>query len=427
MLVALMIPRVFTRYGAPLAIWAAVLSSFSLSMPVEPQPTLTTLLSFDFDNGMLAGAVVYDRATKKLYGTASTGGANDSGTIYRLDPVTADHTTLADFAFHNGFQPSSPIIIDEHGNLFVTGLIGGAEGGGTLSKYDASSGALTALASFNFANGFEPRGRLVFDGYGNVVGVTMEGGVANHGAGTIFRVDLQSGAITTLAAFDSTNGRFPIGGLTADGEGNLYGTASAGGALGHGTIFRLDADTNELTVLANFNGMNGRKPYSDLTLDGGYLYGTTSAGGSSDLGTVFRVDVASGEITTLASFNGTNGEKPSAGVLRDANGNLFGTAVEGGAFDKGVVFRLRNVVGSELETLFSFDGANGSMPWEKLAVDEVGNLYGSTMLGGASPYGGGTVFKLANSGYVVPEPTAAALIAFGMAGLWRRRSKVSGA
>ena len=142
------------------------------------------------------------------------------------------------------------------------------------------------------------------DSGGNLYGTASVGGA--HADGTVFEVAQGSGTITTLASFSGTNGATPRAGLIMDSSGNLYGAASAGGARGDGTVFELAKGSSTITALASFNGTNGLKPLATLIMDSsGNLYGTTSAGGAGASGTVFELASGSGTITTLASFNGT--------------------------------------------------------------------------------------------------------------------------
>ena len=103
-----------------------------------------------------------------------------------------------------------------------------------------------------------------------------------------------------------------------DSSGNLYGTASSGGASSDGTVFELVHGSNTITTLASFNGANGLNPEGTLFMDSiGNLYGTTQGGGAAGDGTVFEVAKATGTITTLASFNGSNGLHPEGSVIFD--------------------------------------------------------------------------------------------------------------
>jgi uncharacterized repeat protein (TIGR03803 family) len=242
-------------------------------------------------------------------------------------------TTLASFNGTDGANSQAGLVMDGRGDLFGTTVNGGAWGYGTVFEVAAGSGAITTLASFNSTNGTKPPGGLVLDGRGDLFGTTSEGGA--WGYGTVFEVAAGSGAITTLASFNSTNGANPPAGLVMDGSGDLFGTTAYGGAWGAGTVFEVAAGSGAITTLASFNGTDGAVPFAGLVLDGsGNLFGTT-------LGTVFEVAAGSGAITTLASFNHTNGAFPIyAGLVLDGSGNLFGTTSEGGAWGYGTVFEV---------------------------------------------------------------------------------------
>jgi uncharacterized repeat protein (TIGR03803 family) len=210
--------------------------------------------------------------------------------------------------------------------------------------------------------------------------------------------------ISTLVTFNVANGSAPRSALIADGAGNLYGTTGEGGASTYGTVFKLDASSNyALSTLTTFNGTNGREPYAALIADGsGNLYGTTSSGGNNNYGTVFRLNASSNyALSTLATFNGSNGRAPIAGLIADAAGNLYGTTVWGGAGgDYGTVFKIAASSNYALSTLATFNYTNGRAVYGGLIADGAGNLYGTNYEGGASNFG--TVFKLdASSNYAV--------------------------
>jgi uncharacterized repeat protein (TIGR03803 family) len=168
-----------------------------------------------------------------------------------------------------------------------------------------------------------------------------------------------------------------------------------GGASNDGTIFEVAHGSGTITTLTSFNGANGQYPIGALVMDGsGNLYGATNAGGASGDGTVFEVAHGSGTVTTLASFNGTNGENPEGGLLMDGNGNLYGVTVVGGASNAGTVYELAPGSGT-ITTLASFSGLG--RPNGTLVMDQSGNLYGKTSavvipMGPILTYG--TVFEL---------------------------------
>ena len=150
----------------------------------------------------------------------------------------------------------------------------------------------------------------------------------------------------------------------------------------------------------NFSGSNGSHPVGSLLADAsGNLFGTTSEGGASGNGTVFEIaNTASGYASTstiLVSFNGTNGSQPAGNLISDATGDLFGTTVAGGASGKGTVFEIPKTAtgyASIPTTLASFSGANGGTLWGSLIADATGNLFGTTSSGGAN--NGGTAFEI---------------------------------
>jgi uncharacterized repeat protein (TIGR03803 family) len=265
----------------------------------------------------------------------------------------------------------------------------------------ASAGyVLTTLATFNGPDGNAPEAAPIADAAGNLFGTTFRGGM-NDG-GTIFEVPAGSHTVTTLARFDGSDGVNPYDDLIADAAGNFYGTAIAGGASGDGTIFELTAQTHSLITLASFNGANGAAPLAGLIADAnGNLYGTTSLGGRDNDGVVFELTAGTHTLTALASFDGLDGAQPGFGtLLADSAGNFFGTTSLGGANNLGTVYEL--AAGSHtFTTLASFDGANGSNPNGGLIVDPEGNLYGTTEGLGSGLNGNGTAFELAAGTHTV--------------------------
>jgi uncharacterized repeat protein (TIGR03803 family) len=113
--------------------------------------------------------------------------------------------------------------------------------------------------------------------------------------------------------------------------------------------------------------------------------------------------------TTLASFPGTSveGVTPYASLIADGNGNLFGATYGGGAPGYGTVFEIAKTssgYASTPTTLVSFNNNDGANPFAGLIADGNGNLFGTTINGGASGYG--TVFEITNSGFVPPKKFA---------------------
>ena len=179
-----------------------------------------------------------------------------------------------------------------------------------------------------------------------------------------------------------------------------------------------------MTAAASFNRTNGWAPNPGLIADSsGNLYGTTNLGGNG-YGTIFKFSPTSRELTVLAAFDDTDSVCPLAGLVIDAEGNLFGTTSgisSNGFHDWGAVFELP--VGSHsILTLHTFDDVTGGFPSGPLTIDALGNLYGTTQVGG-SEGGGGTIYELIS----VPEPQSLDLMItflFSAAVIGRRYFKV---
>ncbi len=145
--------------------------------------------------------------------------------------------------------------------------------------------------------------------------------------------DIDAQTVDVLHSFSWADGASPgKGSLITDGEGNLYGTTTYGGATDFGTVFKYNLATGVETVLHAFYDSDGQEPTAALVRDSeGNLYSTTLIGGVSYEGTVFKID-PSGNLTTLYNFTGGNdGFQPYSGAIRDSSGNLYGITGLGGA------------------------------------------------------------------------------------------------
>lgn len=208
-----------------------------------------------------------------------------------------------------------------------------------------------------------------------------------------------------LYSFTGGNdGDNPIAGLVQANDGNLYGTTSEGGTNGYGTIFRITT-SGVVTPLYSFtNGDDGAHPYAGLVqASDGNLYGTAADGGTNDDGVVFRV-TTNGVLTPLYSFTGAHdGADPRGGLVQASDGNLYGTTADGGTNSDGTVFRI--TTNGTLKSLYSFTGGHdGTFPEATLVQASDGNLYGTTYQGGISNSlpGYGAVFRITTNGLLTP-------------------------
>ena len=302
----------------------------------------------------------------------------------------------------DGAYPYAGLVQDGQGNLYGTTDAGGANDAGTVFRV-TPTGQETVIYSFSEAggDGTGPTAGLIQDPQGNLYGTTEYGGF--NGAGTVFRVT-PTGQETVIYSFSEAggDGTRPTAGLIQDPQGNLYGTTDYGGFNGAGTVFRV-TPTGQETVIYSFAGTggDGAYPATGLIRDTqGNLYGTTLSGGRLYQGTVFKL-TPTGQETVLYSFAaGGDGADPTAGLIQDTQGNLYGTTSNGGTSNScyggcGTVFKL-TPTGQET-VLYSFTGAggDGAYPGASLVQDAQGNLYGTTQAGGS---GGGTLFKVTATG-----------------------------
>lgn len=355
-----------------------------------------------------------------FYGVAEFGGADDHGIVFKLTNSngTWDETILYSFTGgSDGSYPIGALIADKAGNLYGVTDAGGAQNAGVVFELSNSGGSWQETVLHNFGSGFDganPQGPLAFDSHGNLFGTTVIGGGLN--GGTVYEMTPANGVWneTVLHSFGGTNdGYLVYGGLTLDAQGNVYGTAQAGGSnpcigLGCGIVFELVAATGwSENILHQFRGgSDGMYPNSKLAIDkSGNLYGSTVYGGgvgqcsagidTTSCGTIYELSPGSNGTWTeriLHRFTGgTGGSEPNSPLTFDSMGNLYGETAQVGS-DNGGLFRLHPKVGGgwAFQLFFTFNGTNGANPEGGLRI-AAGTIYGTTIYGGS--HGQGVVFS----------------------------------
>jgi len=232
-----------------------------------------------------------------FYGTTAQGGNTSActfgcGTVFKITP-SGTLTTLHTFSDGtDGLNPGQ-IMQALDGNFYGTTV-------GTLFKI-TPGGALTTIHTFTFTDGYTPVGLIQADD-GSFYGTTEQGGnnTCVFGCGTVFKTN-PSGIVTTLHAFDSTDGAAPMGGLVQGTDGNFYGTTSEGGASNNGTVFKLGVGlTPFLETQPTFGNVG-----TPVTILGSNLTGATSVAFNGTAAT-FKV-VSASEITTTVPAGATTG------------------------------------------------------------------------------------------------------------------------
>jgi uncharacterized repeat protein (TIGR03803 family) len=286
------------------------------------------------------------------------------------------------------------------------------------TAWDGAAAAEKVLFSFNGGhNGFDAYAGVIVDAQGALFGTTEEGGARSSGVAYRLTPPAQGATKwteTVLASF-STRGRFPFRQMIEDAQGNFFGTTVQGGFANEGVSFELTPPSQGQTkwtekALTSFEGGgDGSYPYSRLAADGaGNLYGTTNAGGgtgcnANGCGTVFMLSPQDkdrrvwAETVLYAFQGGSDGKFPYEGVAIDSAGNLYGATNGGGVHGFGTVFELTPPPpGGKVWTetlLYAFSGGtDGTSPYGGVLVDANGNLFGTTTGGGVG--GAGTVYEV---------------------------------
>jgi uncharacterized repeat protein (TIGR03803 family) len=373
--------------------------------PRAQAQTFSVLHSFTggSDGGTpLAGFAIDTAGT--LYGTTSTGGASGIGTVFKIS-AEGTETVLHSFSSGtDGANPQGSLLRDAAGDLYGTTFGGGASGAGTVFKV-GPHGKETVLYSFKAGtDGANPEAGLAIDAAGNLYGTTTAGGP--NGNGTIFKLTKKPEKWTekVLYSFGSgTDGAIPVAGVTLNAAGSLYGTTSAGGTYGYGTVFQLKDSKSgwKEDILHNFElQSDGGVPYAGLVFDqSGNLYGAATEGGDGGQiggGTVFELTPTKGSwtFTVINSLAGWGISGTFRDLLLDSSGDIYATTHCDGANDAGTVYELTPSAGTwTYNSLYVFTGgSDGLFSFSNLVSDKNGNLYGTTRGGGTD--GSGVVFKV---------------------------------
>jgi uncharacterized repeat protein (TIGR03803 family) len=415
--------------------YSSLLAVFLL--PVHAQ-TLTVLHSFatpsalngtnvDGANPITGLALVGN----SLCGSAVNGGRFAAGSMFALNPDGTGFLLIRSFTNSADAQnPESDFV--PRGNAFYgTSFGGGPQWSGTIFA-SQTNGSGSVLRSFLFLNsdtatnvgGGCPAGPLVLSGTALYGAATTGGFYAN---GSLFVAATNGSTLSSLHDFSlldsisgtNTDGATPWGGLILSGN-TLYGTASAGGTAGNGTVFSINTSGTGFTTLYSFSSLDpvtrtnadGAIPYGGLVLSNGILYGTTMVGGTGANGTVFSVSTNGSNFAVLHHFSalniatGTNvdGAKPCSDLTLSGT-TLYGTTPAGGNGAVGSLFSLKTD-GSSFNSLYSFspinaaNGTNTDGAWPIGGLLLLSNSVYGTAFGGG-PGAAGTVFSLS-----VPAPPA---------------------
>ena len=265
-----------------------------------------------------------------------------------------------------------------------------------------------------------PTAGLTPDGAGTFYGTTSGITIASNGSVFKLGASISGWILSPLNNFHQAGGGArPNDKITIGPDGNLYGETylggqgDCGGDGSCGVVFKLQPPPRACAsflcpwkqiVLYQF-GMppDAGIPVGEVIFDtAGNLYGVTAYGGSGPCGigcgAVYKLTPSGGgwtETVIYSFLGGSTGQLPLGGLILDAAGNLYGTAL-GGSAGQGVIYELSPSNAGWTQTiLHTFQGTDGVVPTGSLIADRFGNLYGTTN-GGAGI--NGTVFELSHPG-----------------------------
>jgi uncharacterized repeat protein (TIGR03803 family) len=378
--------------------FAALLIFLTCAYSAASAQSFRVLHAFTYQDGGSPTAGVTLDAAGNIYGTASTGGVQNGGSVFELKRSGSSwiFNTLHLFVLSEG-DGSTPL----GGVTFAPGgaLVGTTAFGDTGGCYAGCGTVFSLRAPQNscrsgncpwnerIIHNFDPGSgggagpkyeELVFDSAGNMYGTTCDGGGAPN-AGTVFEMTL-TGNYTTLHAFTGPDGACPASGVVFDGAGNLFGTSDEGGSAGVGVAYELSPSGSgswNLTLLHSFT-FTESTPFGGLVADAlGNFYGMTTNGN------VYKLTQSNGawNFSVVIHLPGQRGGFGAMAI--DAAGNLYGTQYQGGKYAVGAVFKLSPNNGSWTYTdLYDFDTVSGAFPEGWVTLDSHGNLYGTATHGG---------------------------------------------
>ena len=355
---------------------------------VNTAGTFTKRYDFQANAGQAPRCEVIKATGGLYYGVTAYGGDDNLGVLFRIDPADNSYLPMRFFSAALGSYPEGGVVQAANGRLYGTCRTGGANGVGTIYEFNIATSVLTKRTDMTVANGSSPRGRLVEAGNGKLYGVTSAGGA--NALGSVFEFDPAANTFAKRADLSAATGSNPGGGLMLGADGLLYGTTEAGGANGLGTVFSFNTATFAVVKVVDLSAATGTNPKAALvqTADGA-LHGTASAGGANGLGTLFKVTLAPNTITKQHDMDAGTGATPLGKLTLGSDGLLYGLASAGGTGNHGTFYRFDPVAMSfsNLRNL----GTVAANPWAGLLEEPAGTFIGTSNLGGS--LGRGVVFR----------------------------------
>lgn len=360
----------------------------------------------DFEAGANGGrpyGSLVEAADGNLYGLTTVGGSNDFGVLFQFDPTSSNYTVKINFDdVALGASPQSSLLLAKNGKLYGVTEYGGTQSEGVLFEYDPATSSFSKKFDFNNNAGLTgkyPIGALIQASDGLLYGMNYTGGIG--GVGALYKYDPATAAYSKEFDFHaSSNGNVPAGALIQGSDKMIYGITQSGGLNNQGTIFQYDPALDDYKKKFDFDrNASGAIPAGNLVQTGdGRIYGTTLEGGTNDKGVLFEFDPATAAYKIKVTFDGTNGSYPSGELIQLSNGKIYGMTREGGKSNAGVIFQFDPTTSAYVKKFEFDDNGNGKYPEGGLTQAADGKLYGLTTTGGSIttidfPDGFGALFQ----------------------------------
>lgn len=278
------------------------------------------------------------------------------------------------------------------GNMIWGTWSGGALNNGTILNYNTGTNSVKKELDFYRTHiGYYPFGGALTVGPDSMIYGTTSSGTFRE-RGNIFKYNPYDSVYTEIYEFKNTDAvEGPCNDLFIDSTFVIYGTSSSGG--GNGSIYKYDLNTNLLTILHQFNGLDGLNPESGMIkASNGLFYGVTNGGGAANWGVIYSFN----PITNVFSLVHTFYNEGCTGKLVEYSpGMLYGVGNLGGLYTEGQIFNF-NINTNTYTRLYSFNTTNGARPFGPLCIGSSGLLYGTTSEGGLNNFG--TIYSYNPSG-----------------------------
>lgn len=357
-------------------------ADFNISKPSDAQYKVLHYFKGSDGDWPIGSMIRYNNI---LFGVTASGGVNGAGEIFSMNTDGSDFKVIYSFNGVDGSGWGASLVLAD---TKIYGTMGsGWYNGGSIFSVKSDGSNFQILHTFSNVEG-KCSNKLIVNG-NQIIGKTAEGGTNNFGA--IFSLRTDGSDFHALYNFtDSVRSSGELTLLIGNTlYGMSYGTSYADGPNDYGSIFSINTDGTNFTVLHHFTGSDGAYPVGDLIVNGSSLYGITTKGGANNHGEIFSLNLDGANFRIIHNFGNADGSYPQSSLLLMGS-KFYGTTSSDGVFGMGTIFSI-GMDGSNLAVLHNFIVDNGKIP-QTLIAGNSSELFGVASFGGN--YDHGTIFSL---------------------------------